>query len=73
MAKKSTAKLVSGATPVLPSPGDGRSGAGTTNQQTMAQFKRMVAWLNKKKQGKQSAGKKSGNGKPKSTSKGIKK
>jgi len=32
MAKKSTAKIISGATPVLPSPGDGRSGAGTTNQ-----------------------------------------
>jgi len=72
MAKKSTAKLISGATPVLPSPGDGRSGAGTTNQQTMAQFKRMVAWLNKKKQGKQSTGKKS-SGKPKSSSKAIKK
>merc|ERR1712048_926430 len=53
-AKKSTAKIFSGATPVLPSPGDGRSGAGTTNQQTMREFKKMVEWINKNK-GKKSA------------------
>jgi hypothetical protein len=67
-AKKSTAKIFSGATPVLPSPGDGRSGAGTTNQQTMREFKKMVEWINKSK-GKGSA-KKVGK---KSASKGIKK
>jgi hypothetical protein len=68
LAKKSTAKIFSGATPVLPSPGDGRSGAGTTNQQTMREFKKMVEWINKSK-GKASA-KKVGK---KSASKGIKK
>lgn len=68
-AKKSTAKIFSGATPVLPSPGDGRSGAGTTNQQTMREFKKMVEWINKNKAGK-SSGKKVGK---KSASKGIKK
>jgi len=72
-AKKSTAKLVSGATPVLPSPGDGRSGAGTTNNQTMDQFKKMVAWYKKNKSGKGDSGKKSGNGKVSKTSKAIKK
>lgn len=70
MAKKSTAKLISGATPVLPSPGD-RSGAGTTNNQSMAHFKKMIAWYQKKKGGKASAGKKGG--KVSKTSKGIKK
>jgi hypothetical protein len=69
-AKKSTAKLISGATPVLPSPGDGRSGAGTTNQQTMKEFKKMVEWISKNKSGK---AKKAGGKTPKGPTKAIKK
>jgi len=69
LAKKSTAKVFAGST-VLPSPGDGRSGAGTTNQQTMKDFKKMVEWINKKKAGKASSGNKKT---PKGASKGIKK
>lgn len=41
--KKSVGR-VAGAQP-LPSPGEGRSGAATTNNQTMAEFKRMVEFI----------------------------
>lgn len=47
--KKSAGKLGTGNTPgALPSPGDGRSGAGTTNNVTMKEFKKMVQSLQRK-------------------------
>lgn len=51
--KKSVARVAGGQP--LPSPGEGRSGAATTNNQTMAEFKRMVELIKQKR----SIGKKS--------------
>lgn len=49
-AAKRSAQRLSGKTPTIPSPGGG-SHVGTTNHQTMEDFKRMVAYLNKKYKG----------------------
>lgn len=46
-AKRSTHRILTGKTPTLPSPGAG-SQAGTTNHQSMEEFKKMVAYFNKK-------------------------
>ena len=49
-AKRSTHRILTGKTPIninLPSPGAG-SQAGTTNHQSMEEFKKMVAYFNKK-------------------------
>lgn len=69
VAKKSTARIIAGV-PVMPSPGEGKT-PGATPSQTMAEFKKMVDWLNKKK-GKASQGKKT-LGKVSQASKKIKK
>ena len=46
-AKRSTHRILTGKTPTLPSPG-AVSQAGTTNHQSMEDFKKMVAYFNKK-------------------------
>lgn len=46
--KKSTGRILSGKTPTLPSPG-GDKEAGTTDHQSMKDFKKMVAWIQSRK------------------------
>jgi len=67
VAKKSTSRIMSGKTPTLPSPG-GDKDAGTTDHQSMKDFKKMVAWIQKSR-GKGGLGKKTG-GKLSAASKG---
>jgi len=47
VSKKSVGRVAGGQP--LPSPGEGRSGAATTNNQTMAEFKRMVDFIKQKR------------------------
>lgn len=73
--KISTKRSVSKKTPALPSP-SGKQSTKTTDQMTMAQFKKYLDWHEKKKGGKQSAGKVLGKrsaASGKSTAKGAKK
>jgi len=46
-AKRSAQRILTGKTPTLPSPGQG-SKAGTTNHQSMEEFKKMIAYFNKR-------------------------
>ena len=57
-AKRSTHRILTGKSVDLPSPGAG-SQAGTTNHQSMEEFKKMVAYFNKKYKAGQASGKKS--------------
>jgi hypothetical protein len=53
--KASTKRSVSKKTPALPSP-SGKQSTKTTDQMTMAQFKKYLDWHEKKKGGKASSG-----------------
>jgi hypothetical protein len=58
IAKKSTARILSGKTPALPSPGD-KNAAGTTDHTSMKDFRKMIQYLQKNKPslGKRAGGK----------------
>lgn len=68
-AKKSTSRIMSGKTPTLPSPG-GDKEAGTTDHQSMKDFKKMVAWIQKSRGKTTSLGGKKTGGKLSAASKG---
>jgi hypothetical protein len=61
-AKRSTQRLSQGKTPTVPSPGAG-SHVGTTNHQSMEDFKRMMQYYNKKYKGKKAGSNSSAAGK----------
>jgi hypothetical protein len=59
VAKKSTARILTGKTPALPSPGD-KNMAGTTDHTSMKEFRKMISYLQRNKKsglGKRGGGK----------------